>query len=83
MTLLFGASLIALEKKDGGVRAIAVGCTLRHLVAKCAGNSVMQALGELLDPSNGVLASRREQKLQSMPPEIIFTTYSLRTSYRS
>ena len=31
---LFGASLTALNKKDGGVRLIAVGCTLRRLVAK-------------------------------------------------
>ena len=30
-----GASLIALRKKDGGVRPIAVGLTLRRLVAKC------------------------------------------------
>ena len=29
----FGASVIALNKKDGGVRPIAVGCTLRRLVA--------------------------------------------------
>ena len=38
----FGASLIALEKKDGGVRPIAVSCTLRRLVAKCAGYSIKQ-----------------------------------------
>ena len=31
---LFGASLTALNKKDGGVRLIAVGCTLHWLVAK-------------------------------------------------
>ena len=30
----FGASLVALNKKSGGVRPIAVGCTLRHLVAR-------------------------------------------------
>jgi hypothetical protein len=29
-----GASLVALEKKSSGVRPIAVGCTLRCLVAK-------------------------------------------------
>ena len=33
----FGATLIALRKKGGGIRPIAVGQTLRHLVAKCAG----------------------------------------------
>ena len=49
--LFFGASLIAPEKKDGGVRPIAVGCTLQRLVAKCAGNSVMLAMAELLGPN--------------------------------
>lgn len=37
----FWASLIALEKTGGGVRPIAVGCTLRRLVAKCVGNHIM------------------------------------------
>ena len=46
----FGATLIALNKKDGGVRPIAVGCTLRRLAAKCAGNQVMKAMGTLLAP---------------------------------
>ena len=32
----FGASLIAFGKKDGGLRPIAVGLTLRRLVAKVA-----------------------------------------------
>ena len=45
----FGASLIALEK-DGGVRPIAVSCTLRRLVAKCAGYRIMQDMAELLRP---------------------------------
>ena len=31
--ILFGASLIALLKKDGGIHPIVVGYTLRHLVA--------------------------------------------------
>ena len=30
----FGASLTALTKKEGGIRPIAVGCTLRRLAAK-------------------------------------------------
>ena len=32
------------------MRPIAVGCTLRRLAAKCAGNRVMQAMGALLAP---------------------------------
>ena len=46
----FCASLVALEKKSGGVRPIAVGCTLRRLVAKLAGNMVVEDMAELLSP---------------------------------
>ena len=46
----FGASLTALTKTYGGVRPIAVGCTLRRLAAKCASNSVKQAMVALLVP---------------------------------
>ena len=46
----FGASLTALNKKDGGVRPIAVGCTLRCLVAKVASRSVMERMGQYLAP---------------------------------
>lgn len=46
----FGASLVALSKTDGGVGPIAVGCTLRRLVAKCASGSIGSAMGELLSP---------------------------------
>ena len=46
----FGASLIALNKIDGGVRPIAVGCTLRRLVAKVGSRAVMHRMGLLLAP---------------------------------
>lgn len=46
----FGASLVALEKKGGGVRPIAVGCTLRRLVAKIAGNKIVGDMADLLAP---------------------------------
>ena len=48
--VFFGASLTALTKTDGGVRPIAVGCTLRRLAAKCASNNVKQAMAALLAP---------------------------------
>ena len=41
----FGVTLTALNKKDGGVRPIAVGCTLRRLAAKCAEAHNMRAMG--------------------------------------
>ena len=46
----FGANLTALRKKQGGVRPIAVGCTLRRLTAKVAGAKVAEEMGELLAP---------------------------------
>ena len=46
----FGANLTAIRKSDGGVRPIAVGCTLRRLVAKVAGRKIMEEMGELLAP---------------------------------
>ena len=46
----FGASLTALTKKDGGIRPIAVGCTLRRLAAKIAGFRVRDRMAALLAP---------------------------------
>ena len=47
---LFEASLFALNKIDGGVCLIAVGCTLCWLDAKCAGASIVDAMRDLLVP---------------------------------
>ena len=46
----FGANLTALHKKDGGIRPIAVSCTLRRLVAKIAASKVKEELASLLAP---------------------------------
>ena len=46
----FGATLIALQKKGGGLRPIAVGLTLRRLAAKCLGSRVLQPMLTLLAP---------------------------------
>ena len=48
--LFFGARLTALSKKSGGVRPIAVGCTLRRLVAKVASGLVLGEMSSLLAP---------------------------------
>jgi len=48
--ILFGASLIALEKPSGGIRPIAVGMTLRRLVAKCAAHIVKEKIKSVLLP---------------------------------
>ena len=44
-SIFFGATLIPLRKKDGGVRSIAVGQTLRRLVAKCVSIHVIHSVG--------------------------------------
>ena len=46
----FGASLVAFEKRDGGVRPIAVGCTIRRLAAKTVVSHIMETMGALLVP---------------------------------
>ena len=48
--LFFGATLLPLSKKDGGIRPIAIGCTLRLLVSNVAAAAVMKRLGALLAP---------------------------------
>ena len=45
-----GASLTALTKKEGGVRPIAVGCTLCRFIAKVAGSKVRDEMIDLLAP---------------------------------
>jgi hypothetical protein len=48
--LFFGAGLIALRKKDGGLRPIAIGLVLRRLVARAACAAVRDRAAELLAP---------------------------------
>ena len=40
-TFLFGAKLIALIKRDGGLRPIAIGNKLRRIASKCAGSKAL------------------------------------------
>ena len=46
--ILFGGSLIALEKKSGGIRPIAIGYTLRRIAVKCSNNFALSSLGNKL-----------------------------------
>ena len=48
--ILFGARLIAIVKKSGGIRPIAVGYTVRRLVAKCANNFAQEQLATYFRP---------------------------------
>ena len=55
--IVFAASLIALEKKFGGVRFIAIGYTLRKFAAKCVNNYVLASLSDKLLPEQLGLGS--------------------------
>lgn len=48
--VFFGTSLTALNQKGGGILSIAVGCTLRCLIAKIASLGVMRRIGSMLAP---------------------------------
>jgi len=48
--ILFGGSLIALEKKSGGIRPIAIGYTWRRIAAKCANSFACAQTLPLLSP---------------------------------
>ena len=56
--VFFGARLLALEKKGGGYRPIAIGYTFRRLVAKCANSFALRKLANYFCPIQvGVAAS--------------------------
>ena len=74
---LFGVALFAFGKKDGGVRPIAVGLSLRKLVAKVACHSVSDRCAAVLKPRQlgvGVkggaeaLVHGSRRYLDNMPP---------------
>lgn len=48
--ILYGANLVALAKKDGGIRPIAVGCTFRRLSSKLCCRKFNQNLTNIFKP---------------------------------
>ena len=48
--LFFGANSTTLKKKCGGIRPIAVGCTLRRLATKCDSLHALEKIPQLLAP---------------------------------
>ena len=77
----FGANLTAISKSDGGVRPIAVGCTLRRLVAKVAGRKIMEEMGELLAPGSWVMVWEEDRKLLSTPRGSTYATLAPARQY--
>ena len=62
MSNMFGANLVALNKKGGVVHPIAMGCTLQRLVSKCAGLLIRDEMGELLAPRQLGYGVKRESE---------------------
>ena len=90
--IFFGANLIALETKDRGIRLIVVGCTLRRLVAKIAGNKVTDNMSSLLARQQlgfgvkvgaeaAVYAAR--QYLHSLPPDMLLLKLDFSNAFNS
>jgi hypothetical protein len=90
--VFFGGSLIALEKKCGGVRPIAIGYTLRRLAAKCANTHAIHTIGAKLLPEQlglgtpggseaAVHATRRF--LADMPPDYIIAKLDFNNAFNN
>ena len=54
--IVFDGNLLALQKKSGGIRSIAVGYVWRRLAAKCANSFATTKLVDYFSPLNLVLA---------------------------
>ena len=88
----FGASLIALNKKGGGIRPIAVGLSLRRLAAKCSGSKVLQSMSEYLAPLQlgfgtplGAEAAAHSARLHlcNMSPSNLFLKLDFKNAFNS
>lgn len=90
--IFFGASLTALNKKGGGIRPIAVGSTLRRLVAKTASMAVMEEMGNLLaplqlgygTPLGGEAAAHASRKyLHNLPSDHVLLKLDFKNAFNS
>ena len=69
--VLYGANECAIRKKDGGIRTIAVGSSLRRLSVKVGSRPIVQALGEELRPVQLGVSTRGgcEAAAHASPPQ--------------
>jgi Reverse transcriptase (RNA-dependent DNA polymerase) len=91
-TIFFGGRPPALNTKDGGIRPIALGMTLRRLVSKCAATIGWNQLADWLSPhqlrigapggcETAVHAARRY--LEAMPPGHVVAKLDFRNAFNS
>ena len=90
--ILFGATLIALRKKEGGIRPIANGLTLRRLAAKIGVFRMVQSVSSALAslqlgygvPSGcEAAACAARQYLESMPSNRVLLKVDFRNAFNS
>ena len=90
--VFFSGSLIALEKKSGGIRPIAIGYILRRLAAKCANTHALHTIGAKLLPEQlglgtsggceaAVHATRRF--LANMPPDYLLVKLDFSNAFNN
>ena len=90
--IFFGGRLIALSKKDGGLRPIAVGYTLRRLAAKVANTYACTKLADFLSPlqlgvgtAGGMEAAvhATRQYLQHLSPDHLIAKLDFKNAFNS
>lgn len=61
-TVIFGSRLLAMSKKDGEVRPIAVGYILRRLEVKCVNSNDIEQISKILQPKQvGVVVAEEAE----------------------
>ena len=90
--LFFGASLLALKKKDGGIRPIAIGSTLRRLVAKVGCSKVASRMEEYFSSlqlgfgtqfgAEAAIHSARAY-LRDLPPDHVMVKLDFRNAFNT
>ena len=88
----FGGRLLALNKKSGGIRPIAVGVTLRRLASKCANTYGAARMASLFGPRqlgvgikggcDAAIHSARRY-LQTLPPDHIMVKLDFTNAFNS
>jgi len=90
--VIFGATLLAIAKKQGGIHPIAVGNVWTHLTAKVACNHLKNASASLLAPrqlgfgvSGGAEAAVRAARrfLDNMQPGKLFIKIDFRKAFNA
>jgi len=77
--IIFGGRLITLAKKDGGIRPITLGYTLRRLAAKCPSKHVIGSRSQELQPQQLGAGVSDGAGRQFMPQDDSFRIFLLIT----